>query len=55
MPKAWVTFTGMSVLHIKVREPKLILQETAQDKVLMGEAAAFTLTVSNPVTAPRTR
>src|SRR5260370_22783010 len=47
-PKAWVTFTGMSVLHVKVREPKLVLQETAQDKVTIGDAVTFTLTVGNP-------
>ncbi len=47
-PKAWVTFTGMSVLHVKVREPKLLLQTTVPEKVMIGDAAAFTLTVSNP-------
>src|SRR5260370_24816354 len=47
-PKAWVTFTGMLVLHIKVLEPKLIFEPTAQHKALMGEAAAFTLTATNP-------
>jgi uncharacterized repeat protein (TIGR01451 family) len=48
MPKAWVSFTGMSVMSIKVREPKLILKATAPEKVLVGDAAAFTLTVTNP-------
>ena len=48
MPKAWVTFTGMSVMSIKVREPKLILKASAPEKVLVGDAAAFTLTVTNP-------
>jgi uncharacterized repeat protein (TIGR01451 family) len=48
MPQAWVTFTGSSVLRIKVREPKLILKAAAPEKVLIGDPAAFTLTVSNP-------
>src|SRR5262249_22815035 len=47
-PQAWVTFTGSSALRIKVREPKLVLKCTAPDKVLVGDPAAFTLTVSNP-------
>lgn len=47
-PQAWVTFTGSSVLRIRVREPKLTLKCAASDKVLVGDAAAFTLTVSNP-------
>ncbi len=47
-PKAWVTFTGLSVLHVRVREPKLLLKTLTQEKVMVGDAAAFTLTVSNP-------
>ncbi|MFO0845041.1 MAG: hypothetical protein U0797_22065 [Gemmataceae bacterium] len=47
-PQAWVTFTGSSVLRIRVREPKLMLKCAASEKVLVGDAAAFTLTVSNP-------
>jgi uncharacterized repeat protein (TIGR01451 family) len=47
-PQAWVTFTGSSVLHIKVREPKLALKAQGPAKILVGESAAFTLTVSNP-------
>jgi uncharacterized repeat protein (TIGR01451 family) len=43
-----VTFTGSSVLRIKIREPKLVLKAAAQEKVLIGDPAAFTLTVSNP-------
>ena len=46
--QAWVTFTGSSVMRIRVREPKLALKTTAPEKVLVGDAAAFTLTVSNP-------
>jgi uncharacterized repeat protein (TIGR01451 family) len=48
MPQAWVTFTGSSVMRIRVREPKLALKTSAPDKVLVGDPAAFTLTVSNP-------
>jgi len=47
-PQAWVTFTGSSVMRIKVREPKLVLKAENQDKVLIGETAAFNLTVNNP-------
>jgi uncharacterized repeat protein (TIGR01451 family) len=48
MPQAWVTFTGSSVMQVKVREPKLVLKASAPEKVMVGDAAAFTLTVSNP-------
>jgi uncharacterized repeat protein (TIGR01451 family) len=48
MPQAWVTFTGSSVLRIKVREPKLALQVSAPDKLPLGDTAVFTLTVNNP-------
>lgn len=48
MPQAWVTFTGSSVMQVKIREPKLILKASAPEKVMIGDAAAFTLTVSNP-------
>ncbi|HTU19663.1 MAG TPA: hypothetical protein VMG10_16500 [Gemmataceae bacterium] len=47
-PQAWVTFTGSSVMHIKVREPKLALKVQGPPKVLLGETAAFQLAVSNP-------
>jgi uncharacterized repeat protein (TIGR01451 family) len=47
-PQAWVTFTGSSVMRIRIREPKLALKAQAQDKVLVGDTANFTLTVSNP-------
>jgi uncharacterized repeat protein (TIGR01451 family) len=47
-PQAWVTFTGSSVLRIRVREPKLALKMVAPEKVLVADPAAFTLTVSNP-------
>jgi uncharacterized repeat protein (TIGR01451 family) len=48
MPQAWVTFTGTSVMRLKVREPKLVLKASSPEKVLIGDAAAFTLTVTNP-------
>jgi uncharacterized repeat protein (TIGR01451 family) len=47
-PQAWVTFTGSSILRIRVREPKLLLKASAPERVLVGDPAAFTLTVSNP-------
>jgi uncharacterized repeat protein (TIGR01451 family) len=47
-PQAWVTFTGSSVLRVAVREPKLNLKAEAPAKVLVGDAATFMLTVSNP-------
>jgi uncharacterized repeat protein (TIGR01451 family) len=47
-PQAWVTFTGSSVMHIKVREPKLTLKVEGPGKVLLGETAAFQLAVTNP-------
>ncbi len=47
-PQAWVTFTGSSVMRIRVREPKLMVKCSVAEKVLVGDAAAFTLTVSNP-------
>jgi uncharacterized repeat protein (TIGR01451 family) len=48
MPQAWVTFTGSAVTRIKVREPKLALKVKTPEKVLLGELANITLTVSNP-------
>lgn len=48
MPQAWVTFTGSSVMRVRVREPKLAIKASVSDKALVGDPAAFTLTVSNP-------
>jgi uncharacterized repeat protein (TIGR01451 family) len=48
MPQAWVTFTGSSVLRIKVREPKLALQVSGPQKLPIGDTAVFTMAVSNP-------
>jgi uncharacterized repeat protein (TIGR01451 family) len=47
-PQAWVTFTGSSVMRIKVREPKLALKAQGPQKVLVGETATFVLSVTNP-------
>src|SRR5205814_1004146 len=46
--QAWVTFTGATALKVRVREPKLAVKATAPDKVLVGDATQFMLTVSNP-------
>jgi uncharacterized repeat protein (TIGR01451 family) len=46
--QASVTFTGATVARIRVREPKLALKATAQEKVLLGDTTTVTLTVSNP-------
>jgi uncharacterized repeat protein (TIGR01451 family) len=48
MPQAWVTFTGSSVMRISVREPKLTLKASVSEKVMVGDTANFSLTVSNP-------
>ncbi len=47
-PQAWVTFTGSSVTSFKVREPKLLVKTSVPEKVMIGDVAAFTITVSNP-------
>ncbi|HEY7311522.1 MAG TPA: CARDB domain-containing protein [Gemmataceae bacterium] len=47
-PQAWVTFTGSSVMRIKVREPKLTIKATGPPKVVAGDTATFVLAVSNP-------
>jgi uncharacterized repeat protein (TIGR01451 family) len=46
--QALVTFTGSSMARIRVREPKLLLKASGPDKVLLGDVATVTLTVSNP-------
>jgi uncharacterized repeat protein (TIGR01451 family) len=35
-------------MRIRVREPKLLLKATAPEKVMVGDAATFVMTVSNP-------
>jgi uncharacterized repeat protein (TIGR01451 family) len=47
-PQAWVTFTGSSVLPIKVREPRLVVKAQGPGKVLAGETTSIVLAVSNP-------
>jgi len=47
-PKAWVTFTGAAAMRLRIREPKVALKCSVPEKVLVGDTAAFTLTVSNP-------
>jgi len=46
--QAWVTFTGSTAMTIRVREPKLMIKATAPERVLVGDACTFMLTVSNP-------
>jgi uncharacterized repeat protein (TIGR01451 family) len=46
--QASVTFTGSSLARLRVREPKLTLKATAPEKVLLGDDATVTLTVTNP-------
>ncbi|MCI0465235.1 MAG: DUF11 domain-containing protein [Gemmataceae bacterium] len=50
--RAWVTFTGASAMQVRVREPKLLVKTAAPSKVLIGDAASFVLTVSNPGDGP---
>ena len=47
-PQAWVTFTGSSVMRIRIREPKLTIKAQAPQSVLVGETATIVLAVSNP-------
>jgi uncharacterized repeat protein (TIGR01451 family) len=47
-PQAWVTFTGSSIMRIKVREPKLAVKASGPKKVLVGETTTFILAVNNP-------
>jgi uncharacterized repeat protein (TIGR01451 family) len=47
-PQAWVTFTGSSIMRVAVREPKLLIKASAPEKVMVGDPANVTLTVSNP-------
>jgi uncharacterized repeat protein (TIGR01451 family) len=51
-PQAWVTFTGSSLMHIVVREPKLHLRASAAEKALVGDTVSFGLTVTNPGDGP---
>ncbi len=55
MPQAWVTFTGSSVMKIRIRQPKLTLKAIAPKEVLVGDTASFSLTVTNPGDGPADR
>lgn len=46
--QAWVTFTGVSVMKLRVREPKLQVKMQAPEKMLVGDPTNIVLTVSNP-------
>jgi uncharacterized repeat protein (TIGR01451 family) len=46
--QASVTFTGSSTLKVLVREPKLVLKVAVPDKIVQGDTATVSLTVSNP-------
>jgi uncharacterized repeat protein (TIGR01451 family) len=50
--QAWVTFTGFTAVKVRVREAKLMVKATGPDRVLVGDPAAFTVTVSNPGDGP---
>ena len=45
--QATVTFTGAATARLKVREPKLTLKAAAVEKVMIGDSATLTLTISN--------
>jgi uncharacterized repeat protein (TIGR01451 family) len=49
---AQVTFTGSAGLRVSVHEPRLALKVVAPDKVVVGDSATVTLTVSNPGDGP---
>jgi uncharacterized repeat protein (TIGR01451 family) len=51
-PKAWVTFTGMAALTLKIREPKLTVKASAPERILIGDTLTLILTVSNPGDGP---
>jgi hypothetical protein len=46
--QAWVTFTGMAAMRVRVREPKLLVKVLAPEKVLVGDPCTFVVNVSNP-------
>jgi uncharacterized repeat protein (TIGR01451 family) len=50
--QAWVTFTGATALKVRVREPKLLVKTTGPERVMVGDATAFTVTVTNPGDGP---
>ncbi len=50
--QAWVTFTGLSAMRIRIREPKLLAKIVAPEKVLIGDPCTFVINVSNPGDSP---
>ena len=50
--QAWVTFTGFTAVKVRVREAKLSVKASGPDRVLVGDPAAFMLTVTNPGDGP---
>jgi len=45
--QAWVTFTGSSVMKVRVREPKLAVKMAVPDKVVVGEPVNVVMSVTN--------
>jgi uncharacterized repeat protein (TIGR01451 family) len=46
--EATVTFSASSSVQLQVQEPKLLLKVSGPERVLLGDPAATTLTVTNP-------
>jgi hypothetical protein len=46
--QAWVTFTGSSVMKMRVREPKLAVKVMAPERVIVGDPTNVIVNVSNP-------
>jgi uncharacterized repeat protein (TIGR01451 family) len=55
LPQAWVTFTGSALMRVVVHEPQLHLTATAPEKLQVGDAVTFVLTVNNPGDGPAER
>lgn len=46
--QASVSFMGMSIARLQVREPKLTIKASAPEKALLGDPVTISLTVTNP-------